>query len=43
MEVAWVPLDDLLDGVLARRFHNPSLSLGALALVALRARGWALD
>jgi 8-oxo-dGTP pyrophosphatase MutT (NUDIX family) len=43
METAWVPLDDLLEGVLARRFHNPSLSLGTLALVALRARGWAID
>jgi ADP-ribose pyrophosphatase len=42
METAWVPLDDLLEGVLARRFHNPSLSLGVLALVALRARGWAI-
>jgi 8-oxo-dGDP phosphatase len=42
METAWVPLDDLLEGVLARRFHNPSLSLGALALSALRDRGWAL-
>ena len=42
METAWVPLDDLLEGVLARRFHNPSLSLGTLALVALRARGWVI-
>jgi ADP-ribose pyrophosphatase len=42
METAWVPLDDLLEGILARRFHNPSLSLGTLALVALRARGWAI-
>jgi 8-oxo-dGDP phosphatase len=42
METAWVPLDDLLEGVLAGRFHNPSLSLGVFALVELRRRGWVL-
>ena len=36
METAWVPLDELLEGVLAGRFHNPSLTLGVLALAARR-------
>jgi ADP-ribose pyrophosphatase len=36
METAWVPLDELLDGVLAGRFHNPSLTLGVLTLAARR-------
>lgn len=39
--VRWVPLDEVVDGVLARRLQNPSLSLGALAAHAARARGWA--
>jgi ADP-ribose pyrophosphatase len=43
METAWVPLDDLLEGVLAGRFHNPSLTLGALALVEVRRRGWVVS
>ncbi|HEY0248225.1 MAG TPA: NUDIX hydrolase [Gryllotalpicola sp.] len=36
----WVPLDEVVDGVLARRLQNPSLALGALAAHASRARGW---
>jgi 8-oxo-dGDP phosphatase len=43
METAWVPLDELLEGVRAGRFHNPSLSLGALALAEIRRRGWAIS
>jgi 8-oxo-dGDP phosphatase len=42
MVTAWVPLDELLEGVLARRFRNPSLTLGTLALVELRHRGWVI-
>lgn len=41
MPSRWVPLDDLLDGVLAGRLHSPSLVAGVLAATALRARGWA--
>jgi 8-oxo-dGTP pyrophosphatase MutT (NUDIX family) len=41
IEVAWVPLDDAVDAVLARRVQNPSLAIGVLAAHASRARGWA--
>ena len=40
IEVRWVPLDDCVDAVLARRVQNPSLVIGALAALAARARGW---
>jgi 8-oxo-dGTP pyrophosphatase MutT (NUDIX family) len=40
IEVAWVPLDDAVDAVLARRVQNPSLAIGVLAAHASRARGW---
>ena len=36
----WVPLDECVDAVLARRVQNPSLSLGVLAAQASRSRGW---
>ncbi|HTY71124.1 MAG TPA: NUDIX hydrolase [Actinomycetes bacterium] len=36
MQTAWVPLDELTRGVLEGRFHNPSLTLGVLALAARR-------
>jgi 8-oxo-dGDP phosphatase len=39
--VRWLPLDEVVDGVLARRLQNPSLTIGALAAHAARARGWA--
>lgn len=35
-----VPLDELVDGVLAGRLTSPSLVVGVLAAAALRARGW---
>jgi ADP-ribose pyrophosphatase len=38
MPVAWVPLADLLEGVLAGRLRNPALVLGVLALEARRSR-----
>ena len=41
MELRWVPLDDCVDAVLARRVQNPALALGALAAQASRSRGWA--
>lgn len=40
MELRWVPLDDCVDAVLARRLGNPSLVIGVLAAAAARARGW---
>jgi 8-oxo-dGTP pyrophosphatase MutT (NUDIX family) len=40
MSVAWVPLDDLVAGVLAGRLHNPNMVVGALAAWAARERGW---
>jgi ADP-ribose pyrophosphatase len=41
IEVRWVPLDEALDAVLARRVQAPSLVVGVLAAAASRARGWA--
>jgi len=41
IEVRWVPLDDVVDAVLARRVQSPSLVVGVLAAVAARARDWA--
>jgi ADP-ribose pyrophosphatase len=40
IEVRWVPLDDAVDAVLARRVQSPSLVVGVLAAVASRARNW---
>jgi 8-oxo-dGDP phosphatase len=40
METRWVALDECVDAVLTRRVHNPSLTIGALAASAFRARGW---
>jgi 8-oxo-dGTP pyrophosphatase MutT (NUDIX family) len=41
MELRWVPLDDLVDAVLARKLQNPSLVVAALAAFAGRQRDWA--
>lgn len=40
IEVRWVPLDECVDAVLARRIHNGPLSIAVLAASAARARGW---
>jgi ADP-ribose pyrophosphatase len=40
IEVRWVPLDEVVDAVLARRVQSPSLAIGVLAAVAARARDW---
>jgi ADP-ribose pyrophosphatase len=40
MPVRWVPLDEVVDAVLAGRLHNPTLVLGVLAAAAARDRGW---
>ncbi|MGH8870043.1 MAG: NUDIX domain-containing protein, partial [Actinomycetes bacterium] len=39
MPVAWVPLDDVVEGVLDGRLHNPLLVMGVLAVRAARASG----
>lgn len=41
IEVRWVPLDDVIDAVLARRVQSPSLVVAVLAAAAARARDWA--
>lgn len=38
--VRWVDLDEVVDAVLDRRLHNPSLVIAALAAHTSRARGW---
>lgn len=40
MVATWVPLDDVVAAVLARRVHNPAVVAGALAAVAARTSGW---
>lgn len=40
IEVRWVPLDELVDAVLARDVQNSILIVGALSASAARARGW---
>lgn len=41
IELRWVPLDDAVDAVLARRLQNPSLVIAVLAAHVSRSRGWA--
>lgn len=40
MVTRWVPLDELVDAVLARTVGNSILSIAALSAFASRARGW---
>ncbi|QAY62382.1 NUDIX hydrolase [Xylanimonas allomyrinae] len=40
MQVRWVPLDEVVAGVLDGSLHNPSTAVGALAAAAARAGGW---
>ncbi|MGI9825317.1 NUDIX domain-containing protein [Agromyces sp. Marseille-Q5079] len=40
IEMRWVPLDDCVDAVLARRVQNPSLVIAILAAQVSRSRGW---
>ncbi len=40
IEVRWVPLDDLVDAVLARDIQNSILVIAVLSAAAGRARGW---
>jgi ADP-ribose pyrophosphatase len=40
IEKRWVPLDDVVDAVLARRIQNPSLIVAALAARTARETGW---
>jgi ADP-ribose pyrophosphatase len=41
MPVAWFPLDEAADAVVAGRLHNPMAVMGVLAAVRARARGYA--
>jgi ADP-ribose pyrophosphatase len=41
IEVRWVDLDEVVDGVLSRRLQNSTLAIGAMAAHAARERGWA--
>ncbi|MFC5931969.1 NUDIX hydrolase [Cryobacterium melibiosiphilum] len=41
IEIRWVPLDEVVDAVLARRVQNPGLIVGVLAAQVARSRGWA--
>ncbi|MGY4642180.1 NUDIX domain-containing protein [Cellulomonas sp. URHB0016] len=41
MVLAWVPLDEAVEAVLAGRLHSPSAITGVLAAAAARSRGWA--
>lgn len=40
IELRWVPLDDCVDAVMARRIANPILIVGVLAAQVSRSRGW---
>jgi ADP-ribose pyrophosphatase len=40
IELRWVPLDDVVDAVLARDAQNSILAIAALAAQAGRSRGW---
>jgi ADP-ribose pyrophosphatase len=40
IEVRWVPLDEVVDGVLSRDLQNSILAIAALSASAGRARGW---
>lgn len=40
MPTRWVPLEELVDAVLAGAVQNPTLCIGALAAYASRQRGW---
>ncbi|CAN5197537.1 NUDIX hydrolase [soil metagenome] len=40
IELRWVPLDDVVDGVLARDLQNSILAIAALSAAAGRDRGW---
>lgn len=40
IEVRWVPLDEVVDGILSRQLQNSILAIGALSAQAGRARGW---
>ena len=40
MPIAWVPLDEARDLVLAGRLHNPTAVTGVLAACAARDAGW---
>jgi ADP-ribose pyrophosphatase len=40
MKLAWFPLEEVRESILAGDLHNPSLVVGVLAACAARERGW---
>jgi ADP-ribose pyrophosphatase len=40
MKLAWFPLEEVREAILAGDLHNPSLVVGVLAACAARDRGW---
>jgi len=40
MRTGWIPLEDLVEAVLAGRLHNPTMVMGVLAAAAAKRRGW---
>ncbi|MBG6215089.1 MAG: NUDIX hydrolase [Cryobacterium sp.] len=40
IELRWVPLDECVDAVMARRIANPILIVGVLSAQVARSRGW---
>ena len=40
MQVRWVTLEEVRDGILAGRLHSPSLVIAVLAALAAREAGW---
>lgn len=40
IELRWVPLDEVVAAVLARRVQNPILAMGVLTALASRSDGW---
>jgi 8-oxo-dGTP pyrophosphatase MutT (NUDIX family) len=41
MQVSWQPIDDLVEGIMAGRLHNPVMIMGVLAAAHSRRNGWA--
>jgi len=41
MQVSWVPIDDLVTGIMAGALHNPVMIMGVLAAAHARRHGWA--
>lgn len=40
MQITWEPIDDLVEGIMAGRLHNPVMIMGVLAAAHARRNGW---